>query len=394
MKVLVLHSELGVLQGGGENVTRELFGAFARRGHRVRAAFVADRRGRYPLALPDGFEPHPLAGWWSATVGQRSLSRWRHRLPAGGRLEAALDRVQEALSWRSFAWHKRRFRERIAREFVGRWDDYHAIYVHGDVILASQVASRRPTVLRLPGPVGADSIPFLQQVQVVCSNGDALVRTRDLVGDHVVELPVGLDAELFSPGTSSIRTRLGWGPDDCVLGYVGRLTHLKGVDILASAFRELAGALPEVRLLMVGCGEAEGRLRGQLAPVAAGRVQLESSVPHHELPDWFRAMDVMVMPSRYENYSNALLEAMGCGLPFVASDVGGNRTLAAAGAGWLFESGSPAALRTRLSEVIARPGERRERGALAARMVRDHYSWAASAERLEAIIGDRLGVAA
>ncbi len=74
MNVLVLHSELGVLWGGGETFTTNLFTAFAKRGHRVTATFVADHHGRYPRALPACFEPMPLSGWWSRKPGQAMLS--------------------------------------------------------------------------------------------------------------------------------------------------------------------------------------------------------------------------------------------------------------------------------------------------------------------------------
>src|SRR5438105_7344638 len=109
MKVLVLHSELGVLRGGGENVTRNLFPAFAKRGHRVMAAFIADRRGRYPLSLPSDIEPIPIPGWWSRNLGQATLSWISRYIPRESRCRTSWDRVQDALSWRTFAWHRRRF---------------------------------------------------------------------------------------------------------------------------------------------------------------------------------------------------------------------------------------------------------------------------------------------
>src|SRR5437762_13538082 len=81
MKILVLHSELGVLRGGGENFTRNLFAAFAERDHCVAAAFVADHNGRYPLSLPPIIRPIPLAGWWWGSLGQATLSSLGHYLP-------------------------------------------------------------------------------------------------------------------------------------------------------------------------------------------------------------------------------------------------------------------------------------------------------------------------
>ena len=153
MKVLILQSELGVLRGGGENFTRNLFAAFAERGHRVMAAFVADHRQRYPLPLPASIEPIPLPGWWSSTLGQGLLSSISGYLPWDSRARKHWDRVQEALSWRTFAWHSRRFQRAVERTFASRWEVFDAIYVHSDTLLASKVAQFRPTILRLPGPV-------------------------------------------------------------------------------------------------------------------------------------------------------------------------------------------------------------------------------------------------
>jgi glycosyltransferase involved in cell wall biosynthesis len=98
------------------------------------------------------------------------------------------------------------------------------------------------------------------------------------------------------------------------------------------------------------------------------------------------------MPSRYENHSNALLEALACGIPFLAANIGGNRKLGETGAGWLFEPESVPALSQCLRRVIGNRAELKTRGEVGARSVRNHHSWAVSAERLEAIISSCLRV--
>jgi glycosyltransferase involved in cell wall biosynthesis len=314
-------------------------------------------------------------------------------IPWQSRFQTTWDRVQEALAWRAFAWHKRRFQRRVENEFACRWDEFDAVYVHGDVILASNVARYRPTVLFLPGPVTAELIPLLRAVHAVCSHDDALVRVRALLGDHVTELPLGLDVHVFTPGASAVRSALGWAEHHCVVGYVGRLTHLKGVDLLAAAFHEIAQHTRDARLLIVGSGEEERHIRTVLAQEFAHRkVHIEPGINHEELPAWYRAMDLMVMPSRYETNSNALLEAMACGIPFIASNVGGNRKLSETGAGWLFESESIPSLSQNLRRIIENRPELKAREEVSSRAVRNHPSWAASAERLEVIIASRLGV--
>ena len=393
MKVLVLQSELGVLRGGGENFTRNLFTAFAARGHRVMAAFVADCRGKYRLPLPPSIEPIPLPGWWVRNLGQATLSSVSRYMPYTSQCRTQWNRLQEAIAWRTVAWYNRRFQRRVEGEFARRWDDFDAVYVHGDTLLAREVSQYRPTVLRLPGPVTAELTPMLRAVHAVCANGDALDRIRAFLGDHVCELPIGLDVQTFTPGVSAVRSTLGWADRHCVVRYVGRLTHLKGMDLLAAAFREIAQDALDARLLIIGSGEEERHMRTVLAQeFARAVVHIEPDIHHAQLPPWYRAMDLMVMPSRYENHSNALLEAMACGIPFLASNIGGNRKLSEAGAGWLFEPESVPALSQCLRRILENRPELKARGEIGFRSVRNHYSWAASAERLEAIISSRLGV--
>jgi glycosyltransferase involved in cell wall biosynthesis len=387
MKILVVHSELGVLRGGGENFTRNLFLAFAKRGHDVSATFIADFNGKYPLLLPPKISPIPLAGYWSRKLGQEALSNVAGLIPQGTRVRAHWDRVQEAICWRTVRWHDWRFTRRIEREFNGRLDEFDAVYVHGSVRLASRIARYRPTVLRLPGPISADFAPLLKAIQVVCANGDALSHIRKFLGDHATEIPIGLDSDLFNPSPSLLRQRFGWTENNWVVGYVGRLAYIKGIDLLADSFTKLRKTVPHARLIIVGSGEEKWKIRTALSEeLKKGFAHIESDVPHELLADWYRTMDLFVMPSRYENYSNAALEALACGVPFLGSDVPGNRRVAETKGGWLFVQGSVDSLVQAISSIAKNPSLAKERGALGEEQVRQKYSWETSAKRLEDIL--------
>ena len=295
--------------------------------------------------------------------------------------------MQDGLDWRVISWHNQRFRARVRQRFADQPSGFDAVYVHCDVLLASDMARHRPTILRLPGPVGDDLAPALRAVHAVCANGDVLARLRHTLGDRAVDLPIGLDDHVFAAGASSIRCRLGWTASHRVVGYVGRLTLLKGVDLLAEAFRELSNRMPDARLLIVGKGDEERTLRAVLAnQIASGVVHIESDVEHDALPEWYRAMDLLVLPSRYENFSNAAIEAMGCGVPVMASDVGGNRIIAGSSGAWLFESESIPALKQGLAAVLTDGAELKARGSRVEAAIRGRYSWEATARRLEEII--------
>lgn len=390
MNVLVLQAELGELRGGGENFTRSVFDAFVSRGHTATAAFAARWNGRCAVPPPPRIQPLPVRGWWPMSPGQRVLSAIGTHLTENGRLKKNWERIQEGLNWRTFRWYRRRFHRRVMKDFGPRWKEFDAVYVHGNALLAADVAEFRPTVLRLPGPVGPELKPVLQRIPAVCANGDALKRVRSFLGNHIRELPVGLDDNLFSPGPSALRRRMGWSDGDYVIGYVGRLVHQKGVHTLAAAFLEAARAV-EARLLLVGTGDEEGNLRRVLRThIAAGTAHIEPGVDHAELPEWYRAMDIFVMPSIYENFSNSLLEAMACGIPFVGSDVGGNQTLAQAAAGLLFEPRSSSRLAERLLEAAGTREALRDRGRCARAYVSGRYSWSITAELLERIFAESI----
>jgi glycosyltransferase involved in cell wall biosynthesis len=386
MKILVVHSELGVLRGGGENVTRNLFEILVKRRHSVAATFVASPNGRYPVPLPQGIDPMPLAGWWSRKLGQPLMSSIGRLIPSRSRLRMQWDRVQDAICSRTIRWHDRRFTRRVHHDFSGRWKDYDVVYVHGSAILASQIAEHHPTVLFLPGPVSKDLEPVLRTAHAVCAHDDALARIKEFLGDHATELKLGLNCQLFSSGPSSIRATLGWKPHDRIIGYVGRLAHIKGIDLLATAFTEMVRTVRDVKLLIIGSGEQENKIRAVLSKaLGEGRVHIEPALAHEKLPEWYRAMDLFIMPSRYETMSSAILEAQACGVPFLASDIAGNRMIAKGGGGWLFQHESADSLCAWLKKIVEDPDEMRARGAKGAEHVRQNYNWEASAERLESI---------
>ena len=106
VKLLVLHSELGVLRGGGENFTRNLFTAMTKRGHEVSAAFAAGVSGKYPVPLPEGITPIPVRGWWSRKPGQAAFSFVARFMPKESSAGRAWQRVMGSMEWRGARWQK------------------------------------------------------------------------------------------------------------------------------------------------------------------------------------------------------------------------------------------------------------------------------------------------
>jgi D-inositol-3-phosphate glycosyltransferase len=167
-----------------------------------------------------------------------------------------------------------------------------------------------------------------------------LVELYDADPDRVAVVPPGVDLDVFGPGgaggRAAARRRVGLDADAQVLLFVGRIQPLKAPDVLVRAAAELLRADPERRRTLVvavlggpsGSGlehpeELEQMSRGLgLADV----VRFRPPVSRPELADWYRAADLVAVPSHSESFGLVAVEAQACGTPVVAAAVGGLRT--------------------------------------------------------------------
>ncbi len=168
--------------------------------------------------------------------------------------------------------------------------------------------------------------------------------------------------------------------DGVVIAYVGRFTEVKRVPLLVRAF---ARARPRFRrpaaLVLIGGypGEYEGEHPADaIAGAQVDDVFLAGWHPHDQLPAFLAASDVVVLPSVREQFGQALVEGMACGLPAVAAESFGSRAIVEDGrTGWLVPPDDEAALCAALVEAVNDDSERARRGRLAREAVRGRYSW-------------------
>jgi len=148
---------------------------------------------------------------------------------------------------------------------------------------------------------------------------------RLVPGSRVSFSPVGMDFDLFSPGERpSARRACGIPEDARVVLYVGRLSVEKGIESLIEAFDAVARSVGNARLFIVGTGPLERALRSRVdRPGLRDRVSFAGFVPNAELPKWYRAADVTVMPSDLEWFGAVGAESMACGTPLVTTQAGG-----------------------------------------------------------------------
>ena len=221
------------------------------------------------------------------------------------------------------------------------------VQVHGsDVkLLDRSVARRRRTAEALNAADGVVAVSRDLRDRVVALG---------VPSERVTVIYDGVDPGVFRPGDrraarAAVGFPGGW-PAAPVLLFVGNLVPVKGIDVLLRALPAVSSA----RLVAVGAGPERDRLARQAATLGvAERVTFLGSLPQSALPDWDRAADLFVLPSRSEGVPNVLLEAGACGTPWVASRVGGIPEIPGHASRRLVPPDDPAALATAIADALA-----------------------------------------
>ena len=219
---------------------------------------------------------------------------------------------------------------------------------------------------------------------------------RRLYGDpagRIEIVPPAVEHAFFAPGDrAGARRAVGLPVDRPVVLFVGRLQPLKAPDLAIGA---LAGLTTHRDAVLVVIGGASGagsdvdasrRLAAELG--VADRVRFVAPLPHHILSSWYRAADVVVVPSRSESFGLVALEAAACGVPVVASAVGGLLNIVHDGVtGLLVDGRDPERYARAIEQVLGDPAGAAAMGEAAAVRAR-RFTWSFTAARLRRLYTD------
>lgn len=271
---------------------------------------------------------------------------------------------------------------------VGRPARRSVLTVHCDIV-------RQRRLARLYRPLLARVLRRVDRVVVTSHLVRDSLPWLGPVLDRVRVVPLGVDTDRFRPDQVASRGRLRqfWGvPEDVpVLLFVGRLRHYKGGDVLLQALTRLAG----VHLVVVGdgpLGEPWRRLADELG--VAGQVTFAGSVPDADLPDWYGAADLFVLPSTSsaEAFGTVLLEAMASGLAVVSTEVGTATSWVNVDGltGRVVPPADPAPLAAAVRQLLADPGRCRGMGLAGRARVETEFSRAAMVAGVQSVYEDAL----
>jgi D-inositol-3-phosphate glycosyltransferase len=219
----------------------------------------------------------------------------------------------------------------------------------------------------------------------------SLVSLYEACPDIVHVVTPGVDLYNFTPGAGRAAARkvIGIDSDALVISFVGRIQPHKGTEVLIRAISELVSHSPQLRpklrvFIVGGASGANGSEVERLKELTAWLgiddvISFSPPVARTELPNWYRAADLVCVPSYSESFGLVALEAQACGTPVVATAVGGLRTAVADGiSGVLVDGHDPRAWSSVLARLLQEP-QRRVLLSMGAVEHASHFGWDATA---------------
>jgi glycosyltransferase involved in cell wall biosynthesis len=243
-----------------------------------------------------------------------------------------------------------------------------------------------PIAVYLPGPPHPRYVPDLQRADALISDGWAAKQLPAMIGRSVDDVLKGVDVDTFTPEGSNVRQDYGLAGKKVVLS-VTRLVPIKNIPMMLDAIARLRAHRPDVVLVLVGEGPQQPVLETRARELRLGdAVRFIGYVPQQKTAAWYRSADVFALSSDFDNSPNVVLEAMACGLPIVATDVGGLREYVTPPAnGLLTPKGDADLFAAALREFLDDDDLARATGRFNRREAVSRFSWAVSAARMREV---------
>ncbi len=369
MKITFVNRMMGVKFGGGENFDLNMARALKKRGHEIRFVIGSSPGIPEPVVLDDEFEV--------IRIRTPYLRRWHYKIRGNG----VAKRFLSSLALELDLWL---FERKAAGYLSGdRWTQVYqlcGLARLGAWLSTKKESSECATVLRWPGPPSRRKLRFMQRCSINIANGDAYRIIRRDLPVEIRSVNIGVDTEYFTPPVS--KTEKG----EIRFLFVGRIVPVKNLPMLIAAFKKACAVEKEIYLDIVGTGEEKEieRLRQMIGNES--KIRFLGEKRGEELLKAYRKSDVFCLSSSYDNFPNVILEAMACGLPVIATRVGGVPDQVEAGrTGLLVEADHIEGMSRAILELSRNPEQRRTMGRNARKRIEERFSWSSSAEILEQI---------
>ncbi len=184
----------------------------------------------------------------------------------------------------------------------------------------------------------------------------------------------GVDIEHFCPGKSEVRNRFGVPSDAKVIGFAGRFTRDKGVPALIDAFDLILHEMPKSYLLMVGWFDnSEDALDPETRDRIATNPRIVCTGFAADTAPYYRAMDLLILPTEREGFPNVVLEASATGIPVITTNSTGARDSVVDGVTGIIVSGDPHAICETTVNLLRDPEKCKRMGSAGRAWVLEHF---------------------
>lgn len=341
----------------------------------------------------DGFHFYrtrvPAVGWRGAPL----LDQWSVVYDTRRRIEQVVERTRPdilhahspCLNGLAALWAARRFRLPLVYEMRASWED--AAVDHGTTTEGS---------LRYRLSRGLETWTLRQAdvVTTICEGLRSDIVSRGIRPDRVSVIPNAVDPEAFpviGVPDAGLQARFGFG-DAFTLGFIGSFYGYEGLDLVIDALPQILKRVPQARLLLVGGGVEEERLKSQAVQLGLTEtVCFAGRVPHGEVARYYSIVDLLVYPRRSTRLTETVtplkpLEAMAQGRLLIASNVGGHRELIDDGrTAYLFKPDAPAEIAMSVDRVLENRESWDKFRAAGRRLVETKRNWHSSVARYSAV---------
>lgn len=208
--------------------------------------------------------------------------------------------------------------------------------------------------------------------KIVCVNEDyvPVFEKWGIPYNKLMYIPNGVDTKKFSPGKSKIKEKY---KDRRIILYFGRLHYQKNVELLINSFQLVKQKIKNAKLIVVGTGNQFDKLKNMTSKNPD--IDMTGFVSDEELINYMRAADFVVFPSRGENASFTIMEAMACKLPVISSDVGNAKKILGGNRGILLKEYTKEEIADICINLINDDESRKKIGDEARDYVLKYHSW-------------------
>jgi len=355
--------------GGGENFDLNIAKEMRKRGHNVR---ILTGRSFIQKSLP----PQDVYSFDMKAVPFIYVAHMSNKIGNANKVKWFLSSLSINLDYLSFE---------LSAFKALRQDEWSDIYhICGLPRLASWLSKKlkKPVVVRWPGVPSRFARRYLNRYSLNLAGGDVYPRMKNWC-KNLEYVEIGVDTEFFRPAGKEKPSR------EMKFLFVGRLVKIKNLPVLLKAFARVCKAHLNASLHIVGDGDERRKLEFLAQELGIReRIKFYGHVYKEKLLNVYQSSDVFVITSDYENFPNVILEAMACGLPVIATSVGGMTKQVRHGkTGFLVPPGNNKELAKAMEWFLQNPHMVVTFGKEARKFVVENFSWKRTGDQLEEIYG-------